>query len=37
MQSSDGCVRATSTHDTYLAAGLMQRYVIPYLTHKRHS
>jgi hypothetical protein len=25
MQSSDGCVRATTTHPDYLAAGLMQR------------
>ena len=26
MQSSDGCVRATTTHPNFLAAGLMQRY-----------
>ena len=27
MQTSDGCVRATTTHPNFLAAGLMQRYV----------
>lgn len=26
MQSSAGCVRAVSTHSSYLASGLMQRY-----------
>lgn len=26
MQSSSGCVRAISTHSSYLASGLMQRY-----------
>jgi hypothetical protein len=26
MQTSDGCVRATTTHPNFLAAGLMQRY-----------
>ena len=25
MQTSDGCVRATTTHPNFLAAGLMQR------------